>query len=240
VFFSALDSLWLWRYPHESYDYDRFWTRAIRYLGESRLTGTQQQVALDTDKRTYAPGEKVLIELQILDPALMLQLQDERVTVEVTSPNDEKFCVEMTPATDGMPVYRGAYQPRGIGTMALRARQAAPEGDTSGKSLFDVGHRFDVRLRPQETLKTRADYQAMRELARRTGGLHFCAEPNRDGAHGDRGLEEIAQLPPRIDATPLTQSEVFPEELWVGWTLVILFVVLIAGEWSLRKWWGLL
>ena len=125
-FRSALDSLWLWRYPHESYDYDRFWTRAIRYLGESRLTGAQQQVALGTRKQVYAPGEPVVIELQVLDPALMLQLKNERVSVQVTAPGDEKFYVALTPDASGMPVYRGGYAPRRVGTMELHAAQAAP------------------------------------------------------------------------------------------------------------------
>jgi len=240
VFFSALDSIWLWRYPHESYDYDRFWTRAIRYLGESRLTGTQQQVALGTDKRVYAPGEKVVVELRILDPALMLQLADEKVSVEVTSPGGEKFFVQMTAATDGMPAYRGVYRPRGVGTMTVNAKQAAPEGDTSGKPLFDVTGAFEVKLRPQELVKTEANYAGMRKLAALTEGLHFCAEPNRDGAHGDKPLDELASLPERIDKTPLKLTEVYPLTLWDGWILVGLFLALVAGEWSLRKWWGLL
>ncbi len=240
VFCSLLDSLWLWRYPHESYDYDRFWTRAIRYLGESRLTGAQQQVALGTHKQVYSPGERVIVEMQVLDPALMLQLKDERVSVEVTAPGNEKFFVDMTPAADGTPLYSGVYLPRRVGAMTLRAKQAAPEGDTSGKPLFDVSHTFDVKLRPLELAKTRANYEGMRKLADLSDGLHFCAEPNRDGAVGDRGLDELASLPGLIKKDPLVLSEEYPETLWDGWALVVLFLVLLACEWSLRKWWGLL
>ena len=56
VFFSGINGLWRWRFPGESYDYDRFWARAIRYLGETRLKGTQQHVALSTDRHSYSPG----------------------------------------------------------------------------------------------------------------------------------------------------------------------------------------
>jgi len=240
VFCSALDSLWLWRYPHESYDYDRFWTRAIRYLGESRLTGAQQQVALGTRKQVYAPGEPVVIELQVLDPALMLQLKNERVSVQVTAPGDEKFYVALTADASGLPVYRGGYAPRRVGTMQLHASQAAPEGDSSGKPLFDVTHGFEVKLRPLELARTDANYEGMRKLAETTEGLHFCAEPNFDGARGDLGLDELKELPAKIDPTPLKLTEEYPLRLWDGWTLVILFVALAAAEWSLRKWWGLL
>jgi hypothetical protein len=44
VFQRAVVLCWCGRYPNESYDYDRFWTNIIRYLGETRLRGTQQQV----------------------------------------------------------------------------------------------------------------------------------------------------------------------------------------------------
>ncbi|MCX7806003.1 MAG: VWA domain-containing protein, partial [Planctomycetota bacterium] len=79
VFYSGLDTLWRWRYPMENYDYDRFWTQIIRYLGETRLLGTQKQVILETDKKTYSPGETVKISLAVLDPALDKQLRREEL-----------------------------------------------------------------------------------------------------------------------------------------------------------------
>ena len=101
-------------------------------------------------------------------------------------------------------------------------------------------HTFDVKLRPLELAKTRANYEGMRKLAEHSEGLHFCAEPNRDGAAGDKGLDELAALAEQIDKTPLELSEEYPRTLWDAWTVVALFLVLVAGEWSLRKWWGLL
>ena len=90
VFYCGLDSLWRWRFPYESYDYDRFWVNVIRYLGETRLRGTQQQVALATDRASYAPGEEVQVRLRVLDPALMAQLEGQTLYASVDQPAERR------------------------------------------------------------------------------------------------------------------------------------------------------
>ena len=124
VFYCGVNSLWRWRYPYESYDYDRFWTNVVRYLGETRLRGTQQQVALDTDRRTYAPGEEVQIRLRVLDPALMAQLEGQPLFTSVATPDGDARMVRMRPDPGGEMVYRGTYEARRLGSMV--AAQGRP------------------------------------------------------------------------------------------------------------------
>jgi hypothetical protein len=230
VFFSAINSMWRWRYPYESYDYDRFWSRMIRYLGETRLKGSQQQVALSTDRKSYAPGEDVKVRLQVLDPALMAQLSGQQIFSSVTSPKKDVHMVQMRPDPSGDLLYEGIYRSRWLGSMVARVRQAAPDADSEAKPLFDVKHAFSVKMQSLENKDTSANLDAMRELAEATGGKYYDY----------RNMNEVNSLPNVIPNDPQILTESLLIEIWDGWTLLCLFLVLVSSEWCLRKWWGML
>jgi uncharacterized membrane protein len=230
VFYSGLDSLWRWRHPSESYDYDRFWTNVIRYLGETRLKGTQQQVALGTDRNSYAPGEEVKIRLRLLDPALMAQLAGQGLVVAVTSPQGERQMVPLKADRGGEMLYLGSYRARRAGSMVVEARQAAPGGSSEAKPLFDVKCAFQVRMQSLENKDTSGDLEAMRNLAVQTGGRYFDY----------RNMGGLDELIAAIPSDPQVLSQEMLLEVWDGKVFLLLFLVLIGAEWSLRKLWGLL
>ncbi|GEM_PF-1868599 len=230
VFFSSLNSLWRWRYPSEGYDYDRLWTRVIRYLGEARLLGTQQQVSLTTDQRSYSPGEDVEIALRVLDPALFAQLEDQQIHVSITGRDNDKYMVPMSPDTSGEPVYLGTYRARRVGDMTIQSRQAAPDADSEAKPLFDVKHGFQVRVQSLENKDTSADLVAMQTLSEHTGGRHF----------NYRTMSDLDSLVDAIPTDPQVLTEVETIEMWDGVTFLTIFLLLVSVELCLRKWWGLL
>jgi von Willebrand factor type A domain-containing protein len=232
VFFSAVDSLWRWRYPYESFDYDRLWTRIVRYLGETKLMGGQQQVALGTDRRSYSPGERVQIRLQVLDPALMAQLAGQQVFAAVTSSTKAKHMVELRPRSDGMPIYEGNYTARHEGSMVVSVRQIVPDGPSDQKPLFDIKTSFVVKRQSLENKDTSADLKGMADVARATGGKYY-----------DHRTLNAAALNELVKSIPTEQqklSQTIQFEVWDGLPFLILFLVLISAEWSLRKLWGLL
>ena len=230
VFYSGLDSIWRWRYPSESYDYDRFWTNVIRYLGETRLKGTQQQVALSTDRNSYAPGEEVKVRLRLLDPALMSQLEGQQLMVAVTSVQGERQMVPLRPDQKGEMLYLGSYRARRVGSMVVGAKQAAPGGSSEAKPLFDVKCAFQVKMQSLENKDTSGDLEAMSNLAKQTGGKYFDY----------RNMGSIAELLAAIPTAPQVLRQEARVEVWDGTTFLLLFLLLIGAEWSLRKLWGLL
>lgn len=230
VLYSGLNSLWRWRFPYESFDYDRLWTRAIRYLGETRLKGTQQQVALDTERSTYAPGENVKIRLRVLDPALMAQLRGVPLFASVTTPQQDEQMVPLQPDPGGRMIYTGDYRARRIGSTVVRCSQAAPGADSEARPLFDVQHAFRVHMQSLEHRDTSADLDAMRDLAEHTGGKYFDY----------RNMQDIQSLVDEIPTDFQLLRRSVMVELWDGVGFLFLFLFLIGAEWSLRKWWGLL
>jgi hypothetical protein len=114
--------------------------------------------------------------------------------------------------------------------MLLAARQAAPGGSTKAEPLFDVKHTFQVKMQSLEAKDTSADLKGMQALAKQTGGLYF------DYKNMNRLEELIAAIPD----DPQVLSQAVPLDLWDGVPFLMLFLVLICAEWSLRKLWGLL
>jgi len=233
VLYCGIDSLWRWRNPHESYDYDRFWVNLVRHLGEMRLKGTQQQVALSTDRLCYGPGEEVKIRLSILDPALLAQLQGVPMYASVGMPlqkGQEEQMVPLRPDPGGEMFYAGSYRARRTGALAVRVRQSAPGATTEAKPIIDVKHAFQVKLQSLEAKDTSADLEGMKALAARTGGKYFDF----------RNMSNLDDLVAALPAAPQVLSQEVLVEVWDGKMFLALFLVLIGAEWALRKLWGLL
>src|SRR5262249_57384890 len=117
VFYCGINSMWRWRFPSESYDFDNFWLRALRYLGTKEEGGKQNnQVALSTDRNSYAPGEDVQITMKLLDQSLKPQLAGQKLYAKVTSAGEKEApeMVSLVGASDASS-YQGVYRPRQVG-----------------------------------------------------------------------------------------------------------------------------
>jgi len=232
VIYLGTDEIWRLRYPYGSYDYDLFWSHLVRYLGETRLLGAQKQVALSTDKKVYAPGEKVKVKLQVLDHALLQQLEGEQVTATVTDSNKAKQIIPLERDATGQPAYYGAYPSRRVGPHVIEAKHSLSTADTEAKSLYDIEESFKVELLPLESLDTRADLEGMRKLAENSGGTYLD--------HRTMNRDALTKLAQSIPTDKLLIPHESVHEVWDTWIALLLILICVTTEWSLRKFWGLL
>jgi hypothetical protein len=229
VFYSGLDTIWRWRYPMENYDYDRFWTQIIRYLGETRLLGTQKQVVLETDKKSYSPGETVRISLAVLDPALDKQLKREELYATVTDELGANYQARLE-SREGTAEYLAAYKARRVGRYQVRASHTLREGASDQKLLYDEKKHFRVDLQSLEYVNTTADLESMKGLAEATGGRAY------DHFNWDQ-LKELAKSIPKKKQQVSMRAD---QEIWDSPFFLLLFLVLVTTEWVLRRRWNLL
>ena len=226
------DEIWRWRYPYGAHDYDLFWTHIIRYLGETRLHGVQKQVALGTDKLVYAPGERVQVRLQILDHALLQQLQGETVAATVVDSMKAKHVIPLEKDAGNRPLYQGTFLSRYIGPHAVQANHHLSTADSEARDLFDVQGSFSVERRSLEAVDTRADLDGLRKLAEKTGGKYMD--------YRSMSREALQSLAREIPAEKLSIPHETVREVWDTWTILLLVLALLSAEWALRKYWGLL
>jgi hypothetical protein len=229
--FLGINTMWRWRFPMESFDYDQFWSQTCRYLAEYRMLGSQRQVLLTTDKKEYAPGETVNVQLSILDPALVSQLRTEETLASVTDQTKGEYRIPLRPSDKDESARLGRFMARRIGEHEVRAQHVLAADLAARKSLFDEKTHFAVRMLSLEFKDTTADLAALSAVAERTGGVAL------DHTNAGQGLKTLAS---KVDRTPqLIQRESF-DELWDRWYVLALLLALGAGELWFRRSWGLL
>jgi len=227
VFYSGVDALWRWRYPFENYDHNRFFSQIIRYLGETRLLGSQKQVVLQTDQKLYSPGGAVNVSLSVLDPSLLAQLRNENLMATVTDPHKGAFKLPLTLKGQA---FVGQYRPKRVGEYAVQADHTLADASSAQKKVYDETARFDVRLQSLEDLDTTADLDGLDQLARMTGGRSY----------DHTSIKNLGELPSTLSPEPQLIPHRTEEDIWASPLFLLLFLGLITGEWVLRKKWSLL
>jgi hypothetical protein len=227
VFYCGADAIWRWRYPFENYDHDRFFSQIVRYLGETRLLGSQKQVTLTTNEKLYAPGGDVHIALTVIDPSLLAQLRSEPLVATVTDPKGGGYRV---PLELQGPRFVGRFRPKRVGEYVVHADHTLTDASSAQKKVFDETTRFDVRLQSLEDLDTTADLDALAHLAAVTGGR----------AYDYLNITGLGELPATFSPAPQLVPHRVEEDIWDSPLFLVVFLALLTCEWVCRKRWSLL
>lgn len=229
--FVGINSMWKWRYPMESFDYDQFWTQMIRYLAEYRMLGSQRQIVLSTDKKIYSPGETAQVQLSILDPALANQLRSEQVFATITDEHKGEYKVPLKAVAGDPSSQRGKFTVTRIGEHEVRANHVLAADLAARKSLFDEKTHFVARMQSPEFKDATSDLAALTALAEQTGGT---ALDHKNMA------EKLKKLPGMLDRSPQLVPHETYDDLWDRWYVLALLLLLGTLELWFRRHWGLL
>jgi len=243
LFFQATDDTWRWRRHNGELLHDSYWVQVARELMRDTRASQDRRYVLRTDRRTYAYGEPVRIQVEFFDAQLLSQQHDTLpVAVEVQSSKfEDRKDMGVAPSLNfelrtsdfaarfdvhrigpQSSVFEGAYVPPHPGGFSLEAADISPRpGDRSASVLVRV-ERPDLEARRPE-----ADYEALERIAAATGGR----------------VLELDQLESEF-ATVRDRSVQIPDDvvetLWDSKLVLVLFVLMISTEWGLRKAFGLL
>ncbi len=233
VLYLGINSFWRWRFPSEGFDFDNFWLRTLHYLGTKEEGGKQtNQVALNTDKSSYSPGEDVQITMKLLDQSLKSQMVGQKIYAGVSSAA-EKAAPEMVylSANPDGTIFQGVYHARQVGNMAVQVKIDPLNAGTDAKAIVDTPRvPFQVKLESLEARDTSANLEDMKAMAELTGGKSFDYH----------NMNEVVKLPEVIPSDPQVLSRAVTVEIWDGAIFEILCLLLVCTEWVLRKYWGLL
>lgn len=220
VLFHGTDDTWRWRYQVGDIFFSRYWVQTIRYLSRSKLLGKDRSAELSADRRQYRYGDAVRLRVRFLDERLA-PAADDGVTVMVQQEGQRRSPLTLHRSAAARGVFEGVLPRPPVGT--YHAALASPTLPGAAPSAD-----FMVVAPPGELETVRLDVAGMRRAAEETGG-HYYALTEASTLFDD--LPRGRQVP--IEALP-------PVTLWKKWPLLALFLVMIVGEWLLRKRKGLL
>lgn len=215
VLFHATDETWRWRYRVGDMFFARYWIQTLRFLARSKLADGGGFALLATDRREYRRGEPVLLRARFLDERLA-PAEDDGVTAVLEHPNRKAQRVKLVRSAPSRGLFEARLTQLPIGSYHAWMAIPAPRGRTPAVD-------FAVVAPPGEFQKIEMDAAELQRAADATKGRFYTF------ATADRMLDELPegrQVP--IESLP-------PKPLWNTWPALLLFLVLLSGEWILRK-----
>ena len=209
--FCGLDGTWRWRFWVGDVLFNRFWVQAINYVGTYRILGGSRRVQLATDKRSYALGERVVVQAQCLDEAFR-PAQSEALEAKVEMHGSPPRAVSLTRSRHGTAIFEGSFEATRPGSGVVSLAIGADHDSLS----------FSVRLPQTEFQDPTMDAATLRAIAEATRGTFLR-------------LHEIDQLDGLVQAAGLEITREVPDAVYDAPLAVILFMVLACTEWWLRK-----
>ena len=236
VFFQATDDTWRWRRHVGEMLHDAYWVQVVRELMRTDRFSRGRRMILRTDRRRYAYGTPVRLQLDILDPALIDDVPEVLVATvgRVTNDSSARAGQKSTTATNRVDVvgrcplyrvggqshlYEGTFIPTKPGgyNLVMEAFGGGPQPPSAS---------LRVERPDREGHRPEADHAVLARIAEATGGRLLDL---------DELVEAFGAIPDRSIQIP----DDITEPLWDSKLFLILFAGLISMEWILRKAFGL-
>ncbi|MBA4388229.1 MAG: hypothetical protein C0404_09625 [Verrucomicrobia bacterium] len=260
----GFDSSWRWRKEHGDRYFREFWGKAVQFLGLPHLLGESAQARIFLDRISASVGEKVVITASVRNRDYSpLVAEKVVVTAKQQDQKDRELVLQAVPQRPG--VFRATFYPENEGNVSLRLPaeyQSEPIDLTVQKinreftdSGVKLAYLSDISRKTAGTVF----YQAMTawptnaptvEAARDTpraareselATLHH--EITRSGANQYSNGEYMRKLSRHILAT-ISENRVpvpilIEKDLWDSLGLMLLALLLLCTEYTLRKLWHL-
>lgn len=212
----ATDSTWTWHMHGFQEEHQRFWQQMILWLARKELEGDQPVWVL-VDPRNFSPQASVPIEFGARDETRR-PVTDAEYTVTLTKPDSEtRPLTAQRDGDNGLSLFEETDQPGDYWVTVT----ASKNGNALGPPATT---RFIIDPRDIERDNPAADPALMEEVAALTGTLPINPElfPS--------FIENLLESGLTTELTQHTQVN-----LWDGWPLLLLFVLMLSTEWFVRK-----
>jgi hypothetical protein len=210
---------------HEA-EFRRFWRQIVLWLVR-REDLRRDEVWVELEQRRYRPDSDVTFRTSVRSPSGEA-VPDASLQAELQLPDGGRRPLRIAKQPeDWLGIIDSLTQP-GDYTIEVTARRG-------GEELGRGSAEFLVFDRDAELSNPAADHDQLARLASGTEAAGGRLVPPELLASL---LEELRDRPPEMERE--IQSKWQLADSWQdAWTLLVLFVLLLAGEWFLRKRWGL-
>ncbi len=212
----AVNDTWRWWLHGHEREHQRFWEQLLLWLARMEKQ-TDQPVWVRVSPRNSGPGERVTLVFGAQDEQQQ-PIPDARFTVEVVGPDGQTHTVPpQRVGEEHVAEFGGTTEPGDYAVIVSATREGTPLGPPARS-------RFIVDARDPELDNPAADPDVMAEIATITGAVPV--PPENFGSF----LEALLREGLSTEVTRFTQVN-----LWDGWPLLLLFVLLLVTEWFVRK-----
>ena len=213
----ATGGTWRWQMqlPSEDQQHETFWRQMLHALA----SGTPRPVVLTADRVFYGDEEEITLRAEVRNRSFE-PVGDAAVTLSMMRGFSEPTTLALTPVAGEIGSYEATVQAEAAGLYRFEA--TAELGDESlGGAQFAVRRADGV----SEHFQIQQNRPLLERLSSLTGGRYFT-------------LAELDGLP---EAIQFSEAGIVERELLDLWNMPINFLLLMllkAGEWVFRLYWG--
>lgn len=215
-----IGDLWRWymrRETTEEDDMQRFWRQLARWL----VANGQKRLEVDARRENLSPGQPVRIVATLRDPEFLPE-DNATVKIKVQRPDGTRVEVSAQASEEKSGVYGTTIASREPG--AYRATVIAAADDGSEIARRETGWVSEPAT--DEFRRLAPNKELLQRIAKETGGEVIAA---------DRLERFVRDLPNR--RIPITEPLIEP--IWHKWTVFLLAITCLVGEWGIRRWKGM-
>lgn len=213
VLYIGTDNLWRWRKNAGDFFHTAIWGQISQRVSIQRLLGVSRRTQLSTDRQNYMTGDRVSVYARLysgvgFDPVDQPAVKGHFTLKSGQGPRPE---VLLRPVPQQSAMYRGEFIAPAAGIYTFSV-----ENDPQTVVEFSVAEpKFEFG-------ETAMNEPLLKEIARSTGGEYFREE-------------NLHALPDTIRAKTERVQSPLEVELWSSPLYFILLLLLVTGEWVLRK-----
>jgi hypothetical protein len=218
----ATSGTWRWQMSQPLGDmaHDLFWQQLLRWL----IADSPGQVVASTATQTLMDDGRIEVAATVRDKQFM-PAADARVTAHFIGPDGISAMVDMVPVQDTPGAFRADWTAEKAGSYLTElTAQRGGQGGTEelGRDVLTFQRTDGVA----ENFHREQNRELLEKLASQTGGQYWRQQ-------------DLAKLPSEISYSEAGISVRDTKELWNMPVVFLVLVALLAGEWLLRRRWGI-
>ena len=211
VLYVGTDNTWRWRKNVGDLYYTTLWGQIAQRMAMLHVLGGSRRTRLTTDRKSYVTGERVLVfaRLQTASAEPLQEASVKGVFGLRSGGRQTEVILRATPDHPGL--YRGEFVAPLPGQYQFFVEQdlETPLDFTVNEPKFEFG-------------ETAMNEAMLRDIAATTGGAFFREE-------------DLFKLPETIAARTERVKSPLEVELWSSPLYFVLMLLVLSGEWVLRK-----
>ena len=191
---------------------------------QAAATTAPQPVTITSDRVFYGDESTVTLRAEVRDKTYR-PAGDAVVTLEVSDSLSPPTLLDMTPVPGERGIYEASYETTHTGVFRFEA--TAKTADDAGVAEELGRARFAVRREDGvvEHYRTAQNRALLERLAAATGGSYFA-------------IADVSRLPEAVSFSEAGTVERQVLDLWNMPIVFLLLLLLKAGEWLVRLYWG--
>ncbi len=215
-----IGDLWRWslkRAPGVEDDLGKAWRQTVRWL----VTDVPQRIEADFQWTTAGEADAVTLRVRVRDERFEPQ-ENAAVKATISIPGEAPLTLHAEPSLAEPGLFETTYVPRATGNYTVSFDVTDADGKALGKAEVGWVHQPEA----EEFRRLAVNREAMEQLAQASGGEVLTTDD----------LLRFAESLPERDV-PVQEASTTP--LWHSPWMLTTILLLLAGEWGLRRWKGL-